>query len=89
MIDATKLMRAVQSFLRLTAGADFDEDAAPVELKDSLARAAECPDFAALKDSLIATAQSVLELYEAMIEEPAQAVRERLEAQDKGAETTT
>ena len=89
LIDATKLMRAVQGFLRLTAGADFDEDAAPVELKDSLARAAGCPDFAALKDSLIATAQSVLELYEAMIEEPAQAARERLEAQDGGEETMT
>ncbi len=78
LIDAITLVRAVQGFLRLTAGARFDEAEATEGLKASLARAAGCADFAALKDRLLATAQGVLEVYEDMIEAPAAEARERL-----------
>jgi glutamate-ammonia-ligase adenylyltransferase len=78
LVDAITLVRAVQGFLRVTAGAHFDEADATEGLKASLARAAGCADFAALKDRLLATAQGVLEVYEHMIETPAAEVRERL-----------
>jgi glutamate-ammonia-ligase adenylyltransferase len=78
LIDAITLVRAVQGFIRVTAGAHFDEAEAPEGLKASLARAAGCADFAALKDRLLATAQGVLEVYEHMIESPAAEARKRL-----------
>jgi glutamate-ammonia-ligase adenylyltransferase len=78
LIDAITLVRAVQGFLRVTAGAHFDEAEATEGLKASLARAAGCADFAALKDRLLATAQGVLEIYDDVIEAPAADARERL-----------
>ena len=78
LIDAILLVRAIQGFLRLTAGSYFDEAAASDGLKASLAQAAGCADFAALKDRLLATAQGVLEVYEHMIEAPAAEARARL-----------
>jgi hypothetical protein len=62
----------------VTAGAHFDEAEATEGLKASLARAAGCADFAALKDRLLATAQGVLEIYDDVIEAPAADARERL-----------
>jgi glutamate-ammonia-ligase adenylyltransferase len=76
--DAITLVRAIQGFLRVTAGTHFDEADATQGLKASLARAAGCADFAALKDRLLATAQGVLEVYEHMIGTPAAEARERL-----------
>jgi glutamate-ammonia-ligase adenylyltransferase len=79
LIEASRLLRAVQGFLRLTAGAEFDETQASDGLKASLARAGGAPDFAALKASLIAAAQGVLDAYEAIVEEPAAAARKRID----------
>ncbi len=78
LIDAIMLVCAIQGFLRVTTGAHFDEAAATEGLKASLAQAAGCADFAALKDRLLATAQGVLEVYEHMIETPAAEARARL-----------
>ena len=79
LIQASRLMRQVQGFLRLTAGNDFDEETAPEGLKSALARAAGAGDFAAFKDSLITTAQVVHEAFVEIIEQPAQEAAARLE----------
>ena len=89
LIEASRLLRGVQGFLRLTAGADFDETQAPEGLKASLARAGGALDFASLKASLIAAAQGVIEAYEAIVEEPARAAKERIQGQDKTKEDPT
>ena len=83
LIEATRLMRQVQSFLRLTVGRDFDEAAAPEALKASLAAAAGAADLPALRDRLITTAQIVREAYGEIIGEPAKAAAARLEARSK------
>jgi len=82
LIDALTLVRAVQGFLRLTAGPSFDEATATEGLKASLAEAAGCPDFPALKERLVATGQGVLEVYEHLIEMPAAEARARLGMDD-------
>jgi len=76
-------VRAVQGFLRVTTGERFDEAEATEGLKASLARAAGCADFAALKGRLVATAQGALEIYDALIESPAAEARKRLGDADK------
>jgi len=81
LIEAITLVRAVQSFLRLTAGDRFVEETASEGLKASLAEAAGCADFAALKDRLIATAQGALEIYQELIESPAAEARSRLRSE--------
>ncbi len=80
LIEAARLMRQVQSFLRLTVGRDFDEAAAPEALKASLAAAAGAADLPALRDRLITTAQIVREAYGEIIGVPAAAAAARLEA---------
>jgi glutamate-ammonia-ligase adenylyltransferase len=82
LIDALTLVRAVQGFLRLTAGPSFDEETATEGLKASLAQAAGCPHFVALKERLLVTAQGVLEVYEQVIEAPAAEARARLGIDD-------
>jgi glutamate-ammonia-ligase adenylyltransferase len=89
LIAASRLMRAVQSFLRLTAGETFDEDRAPEGLKSSLARAAEVPDFASLKESLITTAQGVFEVYDELVEAPAREAAKRIEGREKAAQNAS
>jgi glutamate-ammonia-ligase adenylyltransferase len=76
LIEATRLMRQVQSFLRLTVTGDFDEEAAPEGLKRSLARAAEAETFPALKDKILTAARTAYEAYREIIEEPAKAIAE-------------
>ncbi len=73
----------MQSFLRLTAGGKLDEALASEGLRASLARAGGAPDFAALKETLITTAQGVLEVYDELIEIPARAAGGRIERQDE------
>ena len=78
LIDALNLVRAVQGFLRVTTGTHFDEAEATEGLKASLARAAGCADFAALKDRLQATVQWALEAYDEIVESPAAEARARI-----------
>jgi glutamate-ammonia-ligase adenylyltransferase len=73
LIEATRLMRRVQGLLRLTAGAAFDESAAPAGVKEQLARACGCPDFEALRAHLLATAGEVHHIFGELIEQPAAA----------------
>ena len=74
LIEATRLVRQVQGMLRLTAAPAFDADRGSESLQASLARAAGMADFAALRESLIAGAQEVHEVFIEMIEEPALAL---------------
>ena len=73
LIEAARLMRQVQAFLRLTVGGAFDEAAATEGLKGSLARAAGADSFADLKGRLITTAQTAYEAYVELIDVPAKA----------------
>jgi glutamate-ammonia-ligase adenylyltransferase len=84
LIEAVRLMRQVQGFLRLTVTGPFDEAAAPEGLKATLARAAGASDFAALKETLIATAQVAHEAFVELVVEPA---REAAAQREPGADT--
>jgi len=79
LIEATRLMRQVQGFLRLTVTGAFDEEAAPEGLKSALARAAGAADFAALKADLIGTAQAAHEAFVEIVEEPTRNVADKVE----------
>ncbi|MDH3474969.1 MAG: bifunctional [glutamine synthetase] adenylyltransferase/[glutamine synthetase]-adenylyl-L-tyrosine phosphorylase, partial [Rhodospirillales bacterium] len=82
LIEATRLMRQVQGFLRLTVGGDLDESAAPEGLKASLAQATGAADLESLKARLTTTAQVVHEAFIETIEEPARVAAERLAARE-------
>ncbi|MCH8926531.1 MAG: bifunctional [glutamine synthetase] adenylyltransferase/[glutamine synthetase]-adenylyl-L-tyrosine phosphorylase [Proteobacteria bacterium] len=74
LIAATRLIRQVQGMLRLTAAPAFDADSGTEGLKASLARAAGMADFASLRETLIATAAEVHEVFIDRIEAPARAL---------------
>jgi glutamate-ammonia-ligase adenylyltransferase len=74
LIEATRLMRQVQAMLRLIAAPAYDADAGSESVKSSLARSAGMGDFAALRDALVTTAQTVQDVFVDMIEEPARAL---------------
>ena len=80
LIEATRLMRQVQGYLRLTVGDGFDESTAPNGLKAALAEATGTADFAALKDAVITSAQTAHEAFIEIIDEPAKAAADRIEA---------
>ena len=76
---ALRRYRAVQSFLRLTVGGDFDESAAPEGLRAALARAAEAESFEALKETLAEDFAAVHAAFTEMIEAPARDLGANLE----------
>jgi len=80
LIEATRLMRQVQGYLRLTVGDGFDESTATNGLKASLAEATGTADFAALREALITSAQTAHEAFIEIIDEPAKAAADRVEA---------
>ena len=82
LIRAQRLYLQIQMFLRLSTRVRFEEDTASEGLKASLARATDMPDFATLKDSLIAHAQGVQEIFVEMIEAPASEAMARIEPSD-------
>jgi [glutamine synthetase] adenylyltransferase / [glutamine synthetase]-adenylyl-L-tyrosine phosphorylase len=59
LIEAGRLWRAIQSYLRLTTGGGFEEQQAPEALRLSLARLAEAVDFADLTQKMDETAKRV------------------------------
>jgi glutamate-ammonia-ligase adenylyltransferase len=59
LIEAGRLWRAIQSYLRLTTGGGFDEEQAPAALRLSLARLAEAVDFDGLTQKMDETAKRV------------------------------
>ncbi|WP_119167816.1 bifunctional [glutamine synthetase] adenylyltransferase/[glutamine synthetase]-adenylyl-L-tyrosine phosphorylase [Algihabitans albus] len=71
LIEAERLLSALQQVLRLTAGETFDEQQAPEGQKRALARFAGKADFGLLRDDLMAAVERVCESYAELIEEPA------------------
>ena len=80
LVAAMRRYRAVQGFLRLTAGRDFDESTAPEGLRAALARAAETDSFEQLKADLSDDFATVCEAFTDLVETPALARGASLEA---------
>jgi len=74
LAQATRLWRAVQSYLRLTAPGDFDARDVPEAIRPGLAKAAGALDFAALQETLRLTEARVVAAYRRWIGEPAEAL---------------
>lgn len=79
LIEATRLMRQVQGYLRLTLGDSFDESTAPEGLKAALAEATGTADFGALRHAVITSAQTAHEAFVEIIDEPAKTAVDRVE----------
>ena len=71
LIEAERLLSAVQQILRLTAGEAFDEQQAPEGQKRALARFTGKADFGRLREDLMLAVERVCESYAELIEEPA------------------
>jgi len=70
LIAAMHLWRKVQGVLRLSFGAEFEEENAPEGARAVLARAAGADDFDALKEQIVATAAGVRHHFSDLIEIP-------------------
>jgi len=75
LIEATRLWRRLQGLLRLTMENASLPDQFPAPLRATLAAAAGAVDFAALEAKVRETADRVCDYYDALIEEPANAIR--------------
>ncbi|MGP1253793.1 MAG: bifunctional [glutamine synthetase] adenylyltransferase/[glutamine synthetase]-adenylyl-L-tyrosine phosphorylase [Kiloniellales bacterium] len=84
LVDAAKLLSAIQQVLRLTAGESFDAQHAPEGQKRALARFAGAADFDELRDELMMAVERVSESYAELIEEPARVL---IAQRDKAAQT--
>lgn len=74
LIEGTRLMHQVQSYLRLSAGDSFDEATAPESLRAGLAAVTGSDDFDQVRDRLIRAAQIAAEVYDSLIAGPAAAL---------------
>jgi glutamate-ammonia-ligase adenylyltransferase len=70
LIRAGRLWRTIQGMLRFTYEGVFNEEAAPAGLRLALARAAETPDFEALKAEMNDTARRVRAIFTRLIGDP-------------------
>jgi glutamate-ammonia-ligase adenylyltransferase len=86
--DAAALHRAwslwsgLQQILRLTNEGDFREKALTARVRQILAEAGQCRDFAELKTRMAASAEAVTGLYRDLIETPARRLRAATEAKE-------
>ena len=75
LIAATRLWRRLQGLLRIAVGdAAFEEETATVDQKQALLRAGSAVDFDGLKQNILATAETALACYRALIDDPAAAL---------------
>ena len=79
LIEAIHLWHNVQGLLRLTVGHKLDETALPTGIASALAAAGDEVDFTGLKQHMIEIAGLALGHFKTLIDEPADAVRTRLE----------
>ncbi len=86
LVEAARLLGAVQQILRLTAGERFDEQRAPEGQKQALARFAGAADFATLREEMMAAVERVSESYAELIDEPARVLAAKREAARDGGE---
>lgn len=83
--DAEALDRAhflwltVQGVLRHCIEGRFNEETAPIGLKDKLVKAAGCDSFEALKETVAARAAAAHAVFRRLIDEPAEDARARLQ----------
>jgi hypothetical protein len=71
LIEANRLLRRIQGFLRLSAGTDFTEKGAPEGQKAALARACGVDDFAGVRRAMKTAVKTGKKAYETHIAEPA------------------
>jgi glutamate-ammonia-ligase adenylyltransferase len=71
LVEANRLLRNIQGFLRLSAGTDFTEKEAPQGLKDALARGCGLEDISEVRRKLKAATKATTKAYAALIEKPA------------------
>ncbi|WP_328702865.1 bifunctional [glutamine synthetase] adenylyltransferase/[glutamine synthetase]-adenylyl-L-tyrosine phosphorylase [Arenibaculum pallidiluteum] len=75
LVEALRMWRRIQGFLRLTTEGGFDAEAAPEALKRALFRAVMAPerdfDFAAMTDHIAAVAGRTHAHFRALVEDPA------------------
>ncbi|CAE7841842.1 glnE [Symbiodinium necroappetens] len=84
LIEAERLLSALQQMLRLTAGEAFDEQQAPEGQKRALARFTAKADFDAVREDLMVAVERVCESYAELIEEPARVlIAKRDETEDE------
>jgi glutamate-ammonia-ligase adenylyltransferase len=75
LVAATRLWRRLQGLLRIAVGdAAFEEETATVDQKQALLRAGGAVDFDGLKQNILATAETALACYRALIDDPAAAL---------------
>ncbi len=67
LIEAGRLWRGLQGYLRLTTGGGFDEAEAPEPLRLSLARVGEAADFGELLEKMSSTAERVRAIYDRIV----------------------
>ncbi len=79
LVHALTLWRNVQGILKLTAEEPFDEEAASPALKVILAAGGGSVDFATLKEDMEAAGVRAASRYQALIGEPAAALRKKAE----------
>jgi glutamate-ammonia-ligase adenylyltransferase len=84
LTGALTLWRNLQDALRLMASGGLDEESAPDSLKAALARTAGEPDFAHLTAVMAEACAAVRDLYDEIVENPAEAARARLPKEDSG-----
>jgi glutamate-ammonia-ligase adenylyltransferase len=80
LIEAMRLWRRLQGFLRLTTGGGFDPATASEGVKRALAKAGNAADIPALETRMQAVAMEVTALYRRLIDEPAQALAQETAA---------
>jgi glutamate-ammonia-ligase adenylyltransferase len=80
---AWQLWSSLQQTLRLTVEGDFRETALTDRVRQLLAEAAQCGDFAELKASMTARADEVSSLYRDLIDGPARTLRAQQAAEEK------
>jgi hypothetical protein len=75
LLTAWRLWSSLQQTLRLTNEGDFREKALTARVRQILAAAGQCRDFAELKEVMARSADSVLRLYRDLIDHPARRLR--------------
>ena len=84
--QAWELWSSLQQILRLTCEGDFREKTLTARVRQILAEAAHCPDFAALKSLMVKRADQVSRLYRDLIDYPARCLRAEQLAKEKSHE---
>ena len=78
--EALRLWHRVQAVLRITTSEGMDNESGPKSPREALSRATGCTDFAAAQAHMDAVASRVHAHFNALIAQPAEDARQRLDA---------